>query len=251
MIKFLILLLIAFPVYSSVRIELSADVSVVNQGELTEVALKIHSDLNTSLELQKLKGTSFGGVIYFYEISPLLRKEGSPTLYADARIIFVKVPEGTTIKSSFEGRSMEMELIDLEVRPTEAAQNYQFGNFEIPLTSRFVAGVVIILVVLILSLLLALPLLRKIQDKRRHKIMLRKLKSEVLECKAYDDVVELWKAKHLYLETFPHIKEPFHRLEEVLYKYQFKQFQSQQEKQEVIESYRKFVASVEGGFIGI
>jgi len=86
------------------------------------------------------------------------------------------------------------------------------------------------------------------EEKRKYA---QQLKMELLGCNNYEDVLILWKKKRIYLQSFEHIAEPFHKFELVLNKYQFRPNQTETEKIEVMEAYRKFSRSVEGGVYGV
>jgi hypothetical protein len=93
--------------------------------------------------------------------------------------------------------------------------------------------------------------------KKRRKLLQEKmkiaqqLKMELLGGKNFEEVVVLWKKKRIFFEHFEHVREPFQKFELVLNKYQFRPVQTETEKIEVMEAYRKFSRSVEGGFHGV
>lgn len=251
MIKYLLCLLFSLPVYSAITLEIQSAAPMVNQGELIEVNLGIQTDSASKLELQKLKGSTVNETIYFYDISPLFRKEDGKKLEAQAKIIFVKVPETQNITGNLNGEVLKVNLSGLQINQTEGAQGYQFGNFEVPRPSKVMEWMLGIVLTLALLLAAGTPLWQKIKRKKAQKLKMQTLKAQILGCRTYEDVVELWKAKHQHLSVFPHVKEPFTKLEEVLNKYQFKPRQSEEEKQQVLEAYRRFTNAVEGGFVGI
>src|SRR5690606_18091945 len=133
--------------------EMESSAPVVHQGELVQVELTVQADSPGGLELQKLKETSVGETIYFYEISPLLKKEGGASPQATARVIFIKVPESNSISGKLNGESLKINLKDIKVEATDTPKVYQFGNFEIPKPSLVIRWILGIIGVLLLSAL--------------------------------------------------------------------------------------------------
>lgn len=60
-----------------------------------------------------------------------------------------------------------------------------------------------------------------------------------------------WKKKHTYLREFPQLDGPLKKFEAVLFKYQFKLFQTEEEKETVMRAYRTLLQESEGGLRGI
>jgi hypothetical protein len=238
-IKTFILLLFSFPLLAAVTVKVDLGPSV-NQGELTEASLSVIS--TEGMELQKLKGQTIGKTMYFYDVSPI---------GAQAKVIFIQVPNGSTIEGTVDGKQVVLDWSGTEIIPTEAPKELIFGTFDVPKNIKWALWITVGLAIALLAFFAGRAIFLKQKRKRTVKERLKRLKSEILERKSYEEVVELWKQKHEIIKTFPHIKGPFDSLQETLNRHQFKPRQSESEKIEVMESYRKFCRSVEGGFIGI
>ncbi|HXH74000.1 MAG TPA: hypothetical protein VNJ08_03495 [Bacteriovoracaceae bacterium] len=213
------------------------------QGELAQTSLRVES--SEGIDLRQFKGQTFGKTVYFYDVEP------TGTGQAEAKVIFVKVPEAPEIQDALGTEQVVLHWGSISVKSTEGAKTLLFGTFEVPEKSEWIIWVVI---GLLLTLSLGLGgwvIYKKRKQKLLEKQRILTLKDEVLGCRNYEDIVALWKRKHLLIRQFSHIGEPFLKMEETLNRHQFKPKQSEAEKIEVVEAYRKFTRSVEGGFSGI
>lgn len=251
MIKLLILFLTIAPAFSASELKLEINESIVQQGEILEVSLQAKPEALKGLELQKLKNQQFADTIYFLQISPLMSKSGNEYLEAEARVIFTQVPKTNQITGKLGENSLSISWNPVEITPTEASQELIFGSFEIPERKRFIFWIIVSIALLIPFGVAGWYFFRKLKNRRLEKERIASKKAEVLNCRNYDDIVQLWKNKHEYFQLFPHIMEPFQKLEMVLNKHQFKPQQTEQDKKEILESYHKFSRAVEGGFLGI
>lgn len=249
MIKYLIFLLtFSLNLFAAAHMQLDLSSAVVKQGNLIDVVIRLDGSSVQQVELQKLKGVSLADTIYLYQVSPLLRS--GDKFEADAKVIFLKVPESKPIMHKIGQNDISITWSDVEVQPTEAPAKFIFGQFDIPTRQK---------VFKITLALLALALIGFGIYKFREKNQLRKairqrrasLKEKVISASDYSEVVSLWQEKALLLKEFPHLIEPFKDLEQVLFKYQFKQSQNELEKAEVMKTYREFINRVSGGFNGI
>lgn len=228
------------------RVELSS--AVIQQGSLIDAVIRLDAASVQQVELQKLKGVSLADTVYLYQVSPLIRSGDS--FEADAKIIFLKVPETKPVIHKTETNEISITWSDVEVQPTEAPEKFLFGQFEIPGPRRFVE---ILLGVLALGLI-AFGVIRFNKKNKAKKVVRQKraeLKDKTMSAQSYTDVVDLWQQKSLLIKEFPHLGEPIKELEKVLFKYQFKQNQNETEKAEVMKAYRVFINQVQGGFNGI
>lgn len=206
-------------------------------------------DAAQKLHLQKLKGQALANTLYLYEVSPLIRREGGNSYEADARVIFVKVPETHVL--TFKDGSEEVAVTwgEVEIVPTEA-QGLIYEKFSIPSRPKIIAWTLIFIGLIVLGLL-GRKGHRKYASKQIQKKRLAELKQELLNGKEYQDVVSIWMKREDFLKAFPHIESSFRELESVLFKYQFKPVQSDVEKNIVIEAYRSFLSQISGGFNGV
>lgn len=249
MIKFLLLLIIlSSQVFAAAQMQLDLSSAVVKQGSLIDAVVRLDGNSVQQIELQKLKGVSLADTIYIYQVSPLIRNGES--FEADAKVIFLKVPEGKPVVHKIGEKEVSISWSDVEVQPTEAPAQFLFGQFEIPGKKRILE----ILAALLFVGLVAFGIYKlsgKNKKKKALKQMRADLKDKVMSAREYQDVVNLWQQKALLNKEFPHLTEPFKELETVLFKYQFKQSQNEMEKAEVMKSYRDFMTKVQGGFNGI
>lgn len=249
MIKYIIILLtFSLNLFAAAQMQLDLSSAVVKQGSLIDVIIRLDGNSVQQVELQKLKGVSLADTIYLYQASSLVRS--GDKFEADGKIIFLKVPESKPIIHKIGTSEISINWSDVEVQPTEAPAKFIFGQFEIPARRRIIE---------ILAALFALSLIGfgiykyNEKSKQRKALRLKKaaLKDKVISAREYNDVVALWQDKAVLLKEFPHLQEPLKELEEVLFKYQFKQSQNEVEKAEVMTTYRVFMNKIAGGFNGI
>jgi hypothetical protein len=228
------------------RLELSS--AVIQQGSLIDAVIRLDGATVQQVELQKLKGLSLADTIYIYQVSPLIRSGES--FEAEAKIIFLKVPETKPVVHKTETNEISITWSDVEVKPTEAPEKFLFGQFEIPGPRRVVQ---ILLGLLTLGLVIFGVV--KFNQKNKAKKTLRQkrveLKDKAMSAQSYLEVVHLWQQKDLLIKEFSHLIDPIKELEKVLFKYQFKQNQTDSEKAEVMKAYREFINQIQGGFNGI
>ncbi len=222
----------------------------VKQGALVRARLTV-PPAGINLPLQKLKGETISETVYVQQISPLLRKEGAAEYEAETQIIFINVPQSNNLQWKIGESEIILSWDQLTVIPTEVPKEMLWADFSAPdvLHQNW-------LWILALTLLLFIPypvfvLWKKLNFKKREKLRKAAIVEEIKNCRSYDDVVTLWKKKHTYLSTFPHLENSFVDLEKVLFKIQFKPGQSEAEKSEVLNAYQKFLNETEGGFRGI
>lgn len=248
MIRILIFLLAFSSSVFAAQMQLQLSSSVVKQGSLIDAVVRLDGNSVQQVELQKLKGISLADTVYLYQVAPLIKSGNS--FEADAKIIFLKVPETKPVIHKAPTGDIAISWSDVEVQPTEAPEKFLFGQFEIPGPRRILE----ILAGLVVVLLIVLGIYKFRQNRKAKKALRVKraeLKDKVMSAREYHDVVSLWQQKAELLKEFPHLAEPLKELEKVLFKYQFKQSQNENEKTEVMKAYRDFINLVQGGFNGI
>lgn len=247
---FLSLFILMFSTLASAVVELQLAAPKISQGSLETVVFKVDPATAQQFELQKLKGQTIGNTIYIYSISPLMRKEGGETFEAEARIVFIKVPETPFVAYKAPQGEIVLTWKDLEVIPTEAQKELIFGTFEVPERSKILlwAGIFVILALIVLC---GFPVWRKIILKKELKNKKLGIKNDIYSVGEYQDVVRIWQNKRNLVREFPHLEEPFKNLEKTLFKHQFKPSQTESEKTEVMSAWKKFMEESQGGFNGI
>lgn len=242
-------LLISLPAFAAVRVDLEFASSELVQGDPTEARLTI--DESSTLPVQSLKGKTIGKVLYFLDVSPLMKREGAPVFEAQAKVIFVKPPESQGASEVLGGQEIILNWGKLSVRPVEASQELIYGEFTVPEKVRWLLWVGLTVLIVGAAFFVGRFTYRRVSSKRALKARRDALKQEILGARNYEDIVELWKKKQTYFKEFPHVRDAFDKFEEVLNRHQFKPRQSEAEKIEITEAYRKFLRSVEGGFSGV
>lgn len=249
--KVILFFLILSPeVLSMDKLALFIPGSSVNQGALVKATLIVQPEA-INFPVQKLKGETVGEAVYFQQLSPLLKKEGSVAYEADVTIIFTSVPENRAVTGKIAGQDLVLEWNDIRINPVEASGKMLWADFTAP--DFFEGSWKWVWITLIIIPLLggAFFLWKKYDRKRREKERRRKLSEEFLACSNYEQIVEFWKKKHLYLGEFPEIENKYRTFEETLFKYQFKPRQSELERELVVQAYKKLTEDFKGDLRGI
>lgn len=246
----LLTILISSNILAAARMEIIFPADKVKQGSLQKSLVKLDETSAQAIEIQKLRGQTLGETLYIHSVSPLLRKDGGSVFEADATVIFVKVPEQNKITYKTPQTDIEVTWNQVEVVPTEAPQELLFGTFTVPSKTKLMTWFLILITAIVL-IVAGFKGRRHWLNKKAVKTRKLETKAEILSAREFSDVVGIWKKKHILFREFPHIEEPFKDLEKVLYKHQFKPFQTETEKIEVMNAYREFTNRIEGGFNGI
>lgn len=250
MIQLIWTVLFSFSVWSNVNLGLQFHSNQLKQGELYEATLTLDSASAQSLQNLKISGQTLDETLYIHEVSPLMRKEGKDSYYADAKVIFVKATTAGSLKTQLNGQPIVVKWSELFIAPTEIPQKLIFGKFSIPSAPKLIM-ILGILFLIIIIVLVVLRFKKRLSTKSQKKAFMIGLKQEVLAANNYADVVKVWQKKRTYCDAFPHLENAFEKLEITLFKYQFKPNQSEAEKEATMKAYREFVSSVREGFNGI
>jgi hypothetical protein len=234
----------------SAVVEIQFSTPKFHQGSLQKSIWKVDQATAQKLELQKLKGQTVGGVLYIYSVSPLMRKNGSSDFEADAKVIFVKVPETNFLGHKTTTGEAVLTWNNVEVIPVEAPKELLFGTFEVPSRMKILTWASILVGLIFLGLI-GFKVLKKLKQKKLLKQQKLSLKNDIQSVNEYQEVVRIWQSKHKLLREFPHLETPFKDLETTLFKYQFKPRQTDFEKNEVMTAWKKFIDETRGGFDGI
>lgn len=251
LIVLLLIIISNLSVLAASDLKLVFDQPLIKQGELVNAKLIVPLNQMQGFNFSKIENSSLADTLYFMEVSPLIKKEGKELLEADTKVIFTKVPKTAGLSGKIHGEEISLFWNSIEVQPTEGTQELLFSSFEIKKKSQYIFWIVLIIVLLIIFFVLLRVILTKQKKKKAHKENMIRRKEELLACRDYEEVVKIWQQRQEYFSLFPHIIEPFQKLEKELYKHQFKPKQTEQEKIEIMDAYRTFKRSVEGGFIGI
>lgn len=246
----LFLLSLHLSCWANATLRLEFPKSTVSTGEIVTVQLSLDPLSAQALPVQSLKGETLGDLLYVQSVGPLLRKDGEQEFTAQAEIVFIKSPEGNEIKFLLKGQPIRIHWNNVRIESNEVPRDYILSDFTIPTPRNIIFWLLILSAVVLFAkgILMLRGFLDRKNRLRNEKKMLR---DSVVRCKTYEEVVELWRNKSRPIKMFPHLDEPFKRLELVLFKVQFKPFQTSQERDQVLDAYRRFVKEVEGGFNGI
>lgn len=246
----ILFLLVPNVLLAEVKITLSFPKSQIKQGQLEEADITMDFSAAQNFEIQKLKDTTPGDILYFHKISPMMRSNAGGTLSGKASVVFINVPKVNYIQFKEEDVAIHLTWNELEIAPTDAKPVFIYENFSIPGRKEIKNYIVPILILLFLTPIGVFLFLRyrRIQAA---KIRKKELKDSLLKANNYEEVVELWKLKSRFINEFPAIENAFRKLEEVLFKYQFKPSQSDSEKNEVMKAYRNFTGQVQESLNGI
>lgn len=247
---FLFFLILSAEVLSMDKLALFIPQSEINQGALVKATLIVQPEA-INFPVQKLKGETVGETLYFQQLSPLLKKEGSVAYEAEVNVIFTSVPENRAISGKIGDKELVIEWNEIRINPVESTGKMLWADFTAPDIFEGNWRWVWITLVIILLSSGGYFVWRKVSRTKREKIRKQKLVSEILAYSTYDDIVSFWKKKHTYLREFPEIEPNIRTLEETLFKYQFKPTQTEDEKGKVIQAYQKFIEETRGGLSGI
>jgi hypothetical protein len=243
----IILLLISFNVWSKVDLNLILTVEKAKQGEIVQGKIVLGSS-EGQVALSGLNGLNVQKTIYLISVSPFVGKDGN--YEADAKVIFLKIPEALSLQETVNGEEINIRWTAVEIIPTEEPQSFLLGNFEVPSRisfTRWIIGGAGSLVIIFLVFFL----IRWRKKKQKVKAAKTKLKKDLLNNETYTDIVTMWRQKQVFLEAFPVISEDFKEFEKVLFKYQFKQTQNNSELEEIVSAYKTFCSKIQGSLDGV
>lgn len=220
----------------------------VKQGRFQSGKLRLDTESFQLIQNQKLTGETIGETIYLQSIKPFLKNQTNNFYETDVVVVFLKIPNDKIV---FKVSSAEIPVSwsKVEFIPTEAEKDLIWGSFNLP--QKFKSFLWPLIPIILVLGLVYLRIRKKWKIKKIVKKKNRKLKHDLISPATYEEIVKVWTRKQEFVETFPHIASSFKDLEIILFKYQFRKFQSEDEKKEVIESYKEFVKKIEGGFNGI
>lgn len=237
MIKILLLFLFVLgSSWAKTTLELSTLLPEVKQGSITDCQISIKESEGKST-LAGLAGSEFGKTIYMISIEPFVLQNG--TLVANARVVFEKVPASELVSEIIDGNEITITLKKIKVLSSKPAQSFLFGDFEVSGKVSLLKWIILTISVMILGLIL-FRWRNKYLIKNQIKHKKRRLKAQLLKPVSYDDIVEVWKNKHDYLNEFPDLDSAFKKLEQTLFKYQFKSQRNEIEITQVLIAFDHF-----------
>lgn len=221
----------------------------IYQGSFESGKLRLTENAFQLLQKQKLEGETIAGTIYLHSLEPFYKNEKNNYYESDVVAIFVKVPKEKLIHNVLD-QVIDVSLSKAEIIPTKPEKDLIWGNFNIPQKFRPFVWLVLTLT-MVLFVAIFLKYRKKWMIKKIKKKKLEMLRQDLLSANSFDEVVTVWKRKHEFIDTFPHLSTPFKELEFTLFKFVFREVQSEEQKKEVIQSYNDFKKKIEGGFSGV
>ncbi|MFL5783783.1 MAG: hypothetical protein ACJ76H_04170 [Bacteriovoracaceae bacterium] len=245
-----LILFFSMNAWSTDRLQLIFDGNEIKQGALVNARMLVPGE-SLNFPVQKLKGENVAETIYFQKLSPLMRKDGSSAYESDVVVMFTGVPQAPMVSGKVGNNEFQLEWNSIKVIPIEATGKMLWADFTAPdfFEQNWLKLLWAILIFPIA--LLGFYAWRKISARKREKKRKSQLAEEIRGCRTYEDVVNLWKRKHVYLKEFPQLESAFHTFENVFFKYSFKATQTEREKEEVVSAYRKLLEDSQGGLSGI
>jgi hypothetical protein len=237
-------------VFGAVNIELRFGKEEIQQGSLETATALLSGDSVQKLNLQKLKGLSIGEALYLHQISPLLRKDGSNSFESDFKVIFVKIPEQSYLVQKIDAEEVHIKWMPVKISPVEVPEKLIFEQFEIPRPIEILKWIISALAVTSI-ILIGLKFNQARTQKKQLRNKKNLLKDSVLSAKSYEEVVQVWKNKSEILSVFPALTSAFKQLETTLFQVQFRPYQTEEDKNNVLKAYQEFKESVHGGFDGV
>lgn len=247
---FFLFIILSHSAFAAVGLHLDFTQKALKQGKIEDAVIQMDENSVQKIELQRLKGQSLSDTIYLLDVSPLVKKDGGSKFEAEAKVIFLKKPEGQVLLHKLSGEDVAVTWSQVEITPTEASQGLIFGQFEIPSRKNIVIWLISLLT-LVFGIAFFLKYRRRLQEKKNALMRRKKHKAELLEAREYSQIVHVWMERDIFLKEFPEIQEAFKKFEVTLFKYQFKPYQSEAEKAEIQEAYRAFMDHIQGGLSGI
>lgn len=245
-----LLFIIIQPALAAISIQLDFSDSQLKQGQLEVAQVTMPAEAAQNISLQKLKGTNFAETLYIYELGPLIKKDGGDYFVADAKVIFLKIPESPKLIQKLGNEEIILAWPQIEILPTEGGKELIFGQFEIPSRKKILLWVLISLG-LLTGLYAVIKYRKQLALKKAAREKRISLKEKLFNASDYSHIVEIWLSRDEFLTVFPEIREHFKNFEITLFKYQFKPHQTETEKSEVVTAYREFLTNIQGGLSGI
>jgi hypothetical protein len=247
--QFLLFFLISFNVLSATNLDLIVESKEVIQGEIVSAKLTSKNAAGGAIPTTSLRGKKISQTLYIHHLSPFLGREGQGYFEAQAKVIFIKVPESNTITEKSGTDELIISLGDVKVTPT-SAEGFQFSDFKIPEQINYFIWLILLGLLVLFSYFIRRYFI-KIKTKKQMRERKQQLIHDLFSADSFQKVVAIWTAKARFLREFPGLEAPFAQLETILFKYQFKPTQSETEKQAVMDAYEVFKQEAKGATSGI
>ncbi len=232
------------------KLEVSFQQTVIKQGSLVQAKIGVDGESFQKLQLNKLRGQTIAETLYIHSLSSFMRRSGDNVFEADAVVVLAKVPASSEFAANLDGVQIVVSLGDVQVQSTEPDKGFLFSDFTVAEPLKLFRWVLAILAIVILGTGIYV-IIRRNRLKNHVRKYKRALKESLVSANSYEEVLSVWDRKYEFFESFPHIRDAFEDFQKTLFKYQFKRTKSEFEKNEILKSYREFLAKVQGGLDGI
>ncbi|MFA5583663.1 MAG: hypothetical protein WDA09_05565 [Bacteriovoracaceae bacterium] len=223
----LFLLTFSFSIYSA-EIKLVLDRPTAFTGEVIGADVENYSG-------PVLKEEKVGDTLYILQLNE-----------ARADLVFLKKPSVNTLPLNETDHLIwnPIEITEVQV-PDQAILNVQ----DFDLKSK-----VWVLYLLIGFLILSGAVwyyLKKIKPRNILKKEKAEIKRRLFAASDLEEISKVWREKHTYIDTFSFIEDDFNKFEVTFYKYGFKPQLTEDEKKEILKSYKNFLDNIRGGNFGV
>jgi len=118
--QFFLMLLLSFKVLASTNMELKIDSPEVQQGEIVSARLSFRADSEGVMPNLSLKDKKFANTVYFLSLEPFVGKEGQGYFEAEAKVIFIKIPETAILVEKIGTSDISINLGNVSVKQTQS-----------------------------------------------------------------------------------------------------------------------------------
>jgi len=232
-------LIFSAKVFATVSLDLFFKNKEVNLGELIEAEFRANGIAENELKL-KILNNNLADVFHVVDLKGNTIKG-----------FFYKIPKNqdNSIKKDID---IEVKFYNVEIKPIQEEQQLIFENFDVKKSLEIKWFFVFLGIIFFgASSFFIFRYVQKLKLKKIKIEKLKEMKEELLHTKKLEDIIKIWEKRKEYFEIFPHVEPSFLKFEAILNQYQFKPNISETEKIEIVESYRKFIKTIEGGFNGV
>lgn len=242
--------LLTTSLFASTKVRIDFHDKRFQQGSIQQAEIILDETFVQKIEVQKLTSKILGETLYLHEVGPILKTGDSPSFKAKAQVVFVKIPQSDSVSYKLGSEEIVFSWSAVDIIPLEASEGFVFEDFEI--SKRFKKYYWFFL------LLVGVPLAyiffrfnKKLELKKKVKQEKEAVLKRLLATNQYEEIVKLWVNKNEIYKTYPELNEFFKDVEKVLFLYQFKPTQSQNEKDHVVKVYQEMITKFQGSLRGV
>jgi hypothetical protein len=240
-VKFLIILvlsIISMAAWSGIdlRIDLPNEVKA---GELLSLKAEIIK-IDGVAQLSVLRGQTLQDTLYINKVGVIEKNSQETTGSVEIEIIFLKPIDRIPLVSSDGGTKVY--LTSVKVLPSEEVKDFIIVNWSLPWKLPWY-GYLSILLSLIAGLMF-FNFYPKWKEKKRIEKKQKQLWDALISANSEKEIMDVWTNKLTYFESFPELETQFRAWEKVIYPFLFKKVLSDEEKNQILKSYKMFVSNL-------